>query len=72
MNLQDQWTNLYTEVFKLHKEMTQDGSLFLNNKTKLPLSVRVTFFFRIIILMKTALPWHLKPTACTAPTAFWC
>ena len=40
MNLQDQWTKLYTEVFKLHKEMTEDGSLFLDNKTKLPLSVR--------------------------------
>lgn len=52
MNLQDQWTNLYTEVFKLHKEMTQDGSIFLNNKTKLPLSVRVKCFFRIIKVKK--------------------
>ena len=52
MNLQDQWTNLYTEVFKLHKEMTQDGSIFLNNKTKLPLSVRVKCFFHIIKVKK--------------------
>ena len=52
MNLQDQWTNLYTEVFKLHKEMTQDGSLFPDNKAKLPLSVRIKCFFRIIKVKK--------------------
>ena len=52
MNLQDQWANLYTEVFKLHKDMVQDGSLFLNNKNKLSLSVRIKYFFRIIKVKK--------------------
>ena len=52
MSLQNQWISLYTEVFKLQKDMTQDGSLFPENKAKLPLSVRIKCFFRIIKVKK--------------------
>ena len=52
MSLQNQWISLYTEVFKLQKDMAQDGSLFLDNKAKLPLSVRIKCFFRIIKVKK--------------------
>ena len=52
MNLQHQWIDLYTEVFKLQKDMTQDGSLFLDNKTKLPILVRIKCFFRTIKVKK--------------------
>ncbi len=52
MSLQNQWISLYTEVFKLQKDMTQDGSLFPDNKAKLPLSVRIKCFFRIIKVKK--------------------
>ena len=52
MSLQNQWISLYTEVFKLQKDMAQDGSLFPDNKAKLPLSVRIKCFFRIIKIKK--------------------
>ena len=52
MSLQNQWISLYTEVFKLQKDMTQDGSLFPENKAKLPLSVRIKCFFHIIKVKK--------------------
>ena len=52
MSLQNQWISLYTEVFKLQKDMAQDGSLFPDNKAKLPLLVRIKCFFRIIKVKK--------------------
>ena len=52
MRLQNQWISLYTKVFKLQKDMAQDGSLFPDNKAKLPLSVRIKCFFRIIKVKK--------------------